>query len=842
MQNFYPNQPINPNDPNNVAANGPAQNLSQQVGAQNFPANSDIYQNQPIQGQPTQPIGQGFDPYAQNQIQQQPLQYGAVAPTDPYQHQMTQLPNVGALDASFNGTQYQDNMMAPTAFGQTPQEQASYGGGYMQPAQPGQPSQLQPMQDFSQGMFGVPSAQDFSQPTSQPQTSTGQDIYGNAMQSMPMGQVGFNQAQDPAQSFDMSQGMNYGMPQNSSVQLPIPDHALNSGYDVMQQFGAQNNLFGANNMPQNVTDRSNYNDFSLGKGFDGGQGMFDIGTQPNGGTGGMNFMSQGQQSFNGSQQGFEQNDNDPYRSNESNGLFNSEPSLDIFDQQNKNEITPFSGSKFDQTFGKGKRGNFKEAVSEDGEKPVQPKRPINQANLRDGSSFNPNAPKNKPPARPGGMQQRPMSSDMQRGSRPNPNQKPPDRRPPSNKGPAGQARPQRGAPGQQKPALQQRPPMQRPPQGAPTAQKMPPQNNLPPKPQTTPPQLPKATQLQKPKVDIAEIQSKLEQAVVIADFDKIFTQNNLFKFPDRSYINIREATSKYLLSSSDDEGIPVFSNVTANFPVSSCTVVTSEDEATKYAIVKLVGTGLGLANGDMLINGNEVRSKSIMQEVLYIDDDSMVPDRMTVFDFLMQCIAKVQTDDEVKIQKLTEILEKLGLDSVADDTMKLFSTARKIMVLLIAATQNPLIRCVVINFRKLLLEPEDEVRMMKVFEMLRLRDITVIMNDCNDILSSNLPNRVLALKEGEVAFNGVYREFIEKYCEEIMTFQSEDSEKIEKISKAFENLEFSTDNDKVTVKGKGADASVVENVVVELSNNEIDLKTVRLGVRSFVLGRKELVK
>ncbi len=832
MQNFYPNQPINPNDPNNVTGNGQVPNMSQQIGAQNVPLNGDIYQNQAVQGQPTQPIGQGLDPYAQNQIQQQPLQYGTL-PVDPYQPQIGQLPNIGVNDMSFSGTQYQDNMMVPTALGQNPQEQAMYGGGYVQP---GQPAQLQPMQDFSQGMFGVSSAQDFSQPTGQPQMPIGQDIYGNGMQSMPMGQSGFNPTQDLAQNFDMSQGMNYGMPQNSPVQLPIPDHAQNPAYDVMQHLGVQNNLFGANNMPQNVTDGSNYNDFSLGQSFDGGQGAFDLGAQPNGGAGGINFMSQGQQAFNGQQQGFEQNDNDPFGSNE--------PKSDIFDQQNKNEVTPFSGSKFDQTFGKGKRGNFKEAVSEDDERPVQPKRPVNQANNHDGSSFNPNAPRNKPPARPGSMQQRPMSPEMQRGPRPNPNpnQKPPDRRPPSNKGPVGQARPQRGAQGQQRPPMQ-RPPLQRPPQGgAPTAQKQPPQINTPITPPTTLPQLPKANQIQKPKVDIAEIQSKLEQAVVIADFDKIFTQNNLFKFPDRSYINIREATSKYLLSSSDDEGIPVFSNVTANFPVSSCTVVTSEDEATKYAIAKLVGTGLGLANGDMLINGNEVRSKSIMQEVLYIDDDSMVPDRMTVFDFLMQCIAKVQTDDEVKIQKLTEILEKLGLDNVADDTMKLFSTARKIMVLLIAATQNPLIRCVVINFRKLLLEPEDEVRMMKVFEMLRLRDITVIMNDCNDILSSNLPNRVLALKEGEVAFNGVYREFIEKYCEEIMTFESNDAEKIEKISKAFENLEFSTDNDKVTVKGKGADASVVENVVVELSNNEIDLKTVRLGVRSFVLGRKELVK
>ncbi len=829
MQNFYPNQPINPNDPNSVTGNGQMPNSSQQMPEQNV-ATADIYQNQAFQGQPPQPSGQGFDPYAQNQVQQQPLQYGA-APVDPYQIQMGQTPNVGAQDAFFNGAQYQENMVTPATFGQNPQQQAMFGGGAMVPNQP----QPQPLQDFSQNMYGVPSAQDFSQPTSQPQTSIGQDIYGNSMQSMPLGQGGYNPALDSVQNFGVSQGMNYGAMQNGSVQLPIPEHAQNLGYDVMQQFGAQNNSIGANNMPQNVANNLNYNDFSMGNTFDGGKGLFDMGMQPNGNPGGMNFMSQGQQAFNGPQQGFEQNDNDAF------GSASSEPSSDIFDQQNKNEVTPFSGSKFDQTFGKGKRGNFKEAVSEDDERPIQPKRPTNQTNLRDGSSFNPNAPRNKPPVRPGGGQQRAMSPDTQRGPRPNPNQKPPDRRPPTNKGPVGQARPpQRGTQGQRPPM--QRPPLQRTPQGAPTAGKQQPAQNVPIKPQTTPPQLPKANQVQKPKVDIAEIQSKLEQAVVIADFDKIFTQNNLFKFPDRSYINIREATSKYLLSSSDDEGIPVFSNVTANFPVSSCTVVTSEDEATKYAIAKLVGTGLGLANGDMLINGNEVRSKSIMQEVLYIDDDSMVPDRMTVFDFLMQCIAKVQTDDEVKIQKLTEILEKLGLDNVADDTMKLFSTARKIMVLLIAATQNPLIRCVVINFRKLLLEPEDEVRMMKVFEMLRLRDITVIMNDCNDILSSNLPNRVLALKEGEVAFNGGYREFIEKYCEEIMTFESNDAEKIEKVSKAFETLEFATDNDKVTVKGKGADASVVENVVVELSNNEVDLKTVRLGVRSFVLGRKELVK
>ncbi len=723
---------------------------------------------------------------------------------------------------------YQDPMQNPPSFGAPPQGQMNF---MQQPepsfnaAAPNMPA----MPDFNQQLpgFEQPMQQMQQQNPAMPNAPLGGDIYGNPSFGIPP--VGAPSS--PMLNMGMqNMGQDFGLNSNNMPSMPMQQNPMsnnqfdgmqNNNFDPLKQL-QQGNNFGGQDFGKDSSFMGGMNDYgNSGSMFDGNRGF---------------GANQSNQDLMGTQFPPIQPNND----------FSQKPK-DVFDGYNNNSEkpkqensrnNPFDPNRFDQDFSGGKRGNFREAVSENGERPVQPKRPTNNPNDRRGPAMGAQGQKNRPPQRPGMPPQGGMPSreGLTPSDRRPPNRNPgqPGRPPMPGSRPSGNdpsRSPQRGS-AQPRPGVSNQAvsPKQKP-AGAPPIAANP----------KTPPQMPTPVQPE-PKVDIAEIQSKLEQAVVIADFDKIFTQNNLFKFPDRSYINIRESTSKYLLSSADDEGIPVFSNVTANFPVSSCTVVTSEDEATKYAVARLVGTGMGLASGDILINGNEVRSRSIMSEVLYIDDDSMVPDRMTVFDFLMQCIAKVQLDDEEKIKNLTEILEKLGLDKVADDTMKLFSTARKVMVLLIAATQNPLIKCVVINFRKLLLEPEDEVRMMKVFEMLRLRDITVIMNDCNDILSSNLPNRVLALKEGEVAFNGGYREFIENYCEEIMTFEAENAEMIENIAKGFDKVTFTTEEKKVMVKGKGADASTVENIIVELSKNEIDLKTVRLGVRSFVLGRKELVK
>lgn len=345
-----------------------------------------------------------------------------------------------------------------------------------------------------------------------------------------------------------------------------------------------------------------------------------------------------------------------------------------------------------------------------------------------------------------------------------------------------------------------------------------------------------------PEDDIDSISGELQKALLRADADKIYTENNLFASGTDSYLSIENATSEFEVEGGADT--PLFSDVSFSAPSSSCTAVVSDDPAARYALLYSAGTGHGLYDGDVDIQGVPMlQRRDLRSQMLYIDSDDMIPNNMTAMEFMMQCVYKVDDWPAAKQQRILRMLDDLGLSSNAMMSLRNMGSARKILYLLLATTMNSLVRCIVLNPQKMTLETEEIIKYRKVFKTLHLNGVVVLINDCDTEFTSALANRIVALRNGKLSFSGSFRGFVERYCQQTMTFDMLPEESLNMLASRYPSHSFraSMGNNTVSVTGDFS-PETSESLVNSLSELGVDLGSITLSEVSFKAAREEFLR
>ena len=343
--------------------------------------------------------------------------------------------------------------------------------------------------------------------------------------------------------------------------------------------------------------------------------------------------------------------------------------------------------------------------------------------------------------------------------------------------------------------------------------------------------------------EIFKIAEELSQAVLVKSHNRAFNDNNLMREGDDKLVEVEGMSSEYHLSESGGTPYRMYDNIHFTLNSGSCCALVSDVPLAAYALARSICESADQDYDDEPVKVARTYGGDDGQ-IMYIGSDSMLPEEMTCEEFLMYTqTGNKNAASESEREKLSSLLSQLGMRDIQDSDLRDIDYNKRILLIVLAATLNPKIVCVVINDPKLRVDAEEEMLARRIFALIGNRGKCSLIACSSAYLMSAIANRVLVIKKGNKVYDGPYKAYVENYCLGIMSFNAEDPEGTEKlIVDKYPHLNvIHKDNLVYIMKTNGSPNIDLAALIKDVIDFGADYNSIVMEEKTFVMACKEVL-
>lgn len=342
--------------------------------------------------------------------------------------------------------------------------------------------------------------------------------------------------------------------------------------------------------------------------------------------------------------------------------------------------------------------------------------------------------------------------------------------------------------------------------------------------------------------EVFKIAEEMSRSVLANSYNRIFTDNNLA--PERKTLCLKATglSAEYYLLKNGGQPYLMYDNVTVSVRDGSCTALVSDVKLASYALSKAIGELADYQSENIETSETE---DGYDREILYIGSDAMLPLDMTCMDYLLFSLRNVEfCDEEDDPEEVLGILiSQLGMGDIAELNTKELSHNKRIMLMAVSAALNPYIGCLIINDPEFKVTHSDDMIARRVFAKLVKEGKGILLSSCSDHLMSVVANRVIAIRSGQIVYDGSYKGFLDKYCLGIMSFTSSSpDETVEFFVKNHPNVSAMTNGNLVYLLRKHEGDINLEVLLKDAIRHGADHRSIVLDEKSFEIASKEALR
>jgi len=341
--------------------------------------------------------------------------------------------------------------------------------------------------------------------------------------------------------------------------------------------------------------------------------------------------------------------------------------------------------------------------------------------------------------------------------------------------------------------------------------------------------------------EIFRIAEELSQAVLIKSQNRAFNDNNLMKEENVCLVQIDRITSDYYISEGGAKPYRMFDNISFSLNSGSCCALISDVPLSAYVLSRSICESADQDFEDEPVMVADTPDGDAGQ-IMYIGSDSMLPEEMTVEEFLMYTqTGEEDIDEDNARERLSALLSQLGMGALQDSDLRDLSYNKRILLIALAAALNANIVCIVINDPKLRVDAEEEMLARRIFALINNRGKCSLIACSSAYLMQSVVNRVAVLKHGNLVFFDEYRKFVDQYCLGLLSFNSDNPEAMAKQleSRHAELSVLAKENLVYLMKKKNARGLNLEAVIKDIIDLGVDYNSIVMDERSFMTACKE---
>ncbi|MCL1830828.1 MAG: hypothetical protein FWG21_05300, partial [Oscillospiraceae bacterium] len=215
-----------------------------------------------------------------------------------------------------------------------------------------------------------------------------------------------------------------------------------------------------------------------------------------------------------------------------------------------------------------------------------------------------------------------------------------------------------------------------------------------------------------------------------------------------------------------------------------------------------------------------------------IENDDMITYGIPALHFLMLCLSEVRCSAAQKQERLLGVLEQVGLEQIALVDTRYLTRLQRIAILLITVAMSNLIDGVVLNPNRIPLDMVDELVLRNVFELLYKTGKTVLFVGNNLAFAECVANRIVALTDGELAYDGEFFGFMELYNDCSFSFISEDNDFVMWLKEQYPKANYVKRNDVVSVSVEISISEYLTEILNIVLRNGIDSRNITVKKKS----------
>ncbi len=344
--------------------------------------------------------------------------------------------------------------------------------------------------------------------------------------------------------------------------------------------------------------------------------------------------------------------------------------------------------------------------------------------------------------------------------------------------------------------------------------------------------------------DLFRMVDELRNAVIVKNFSRAFTENNLMREGQNTALRVENISSTYYISEGGAPATPMCEGISFSLKAGSCCALVSDIKLTAYAVAREIAERCENPADDSVIAGEDAQHS---REVLYIGSDSCLPLDLSCLEFMMytqSCVTGEQSEEsETSKKRLGIMLSQLGLSDIETVPLKEAPYNKRILIIAAAAALNPHIGCVIINDPRFDVGPQDDMLARRVFTLLSNRGKCAILSCCSHHLISSVANRVAVLKGGALVFFGSYKSFIDQNCRRLLSFPCERAAEVSgAIEREFPSIAAGISGGLVCLSQRPSEDTVdFEQLLNELTSQGVDSGSIVLEEKNFDIALKEVL-
>jgi len=339
--------------------------------------------------------------------------------------------------------------------------------------------------------------------------------------------------------------------------------------------------------------------------------------------------------------------------------------------------------------------------------------------------------------------------------------------------------------------------------------------------------------------EVERIANRMQAGLIVSETAPAYSENNLLPFSEQSYMAFDNLTSVYNMKFQDGNARPLYEELSFSIPRGSCTAFVSNMPLDVHALLRATKNSAGIKDGRIVVVGE---NSADCPNLLYIENDSMINYGIPALQFLMICLSEVKMRPAAKQEKLYQVLEEVSLSHIALTDTKLLTKFQRFALLLITVAMSNLIDGVVLNPNRLSIDMSDEYVVRKVFALLHKTGKTVLLAGNNMVLTECVANRIVALRDGKLVFDGLYKDFIELFCESGFSFSLDDTEFAMKLREDYPNARYEKRNDFFVVSCKGDNTEYITDILTEVLDYGINPRGIAARKKSYANAVERMVK
>jgi iron complex transport system ATP-binding protein len=194
----------------------------------------------------------------------------------------------------------------------------------------------------------------------------------------------------------------------------------------------------------------------------------------------------------------------------------------------------------------------------------------------------------------------------------------------------------------------------------------------------------------------------------------------------------------------------------------SITCIVGKNGAGKTSVLKLI-TGIEKYEGSITIDGQEISSSLISSYVSYVPQENFSNIDISLFDYVSLGIRAtkpfympINKDDK---KKINEVLERLGIIELSNRVVKTLSGGQKQKAsIALALVQEK--KVIIMDEPTTFLDLETIKEVIGIIKQMKKDGKSVILTLHEINYASKMTDRMIAIKDGKIFFNGKYEDLI----------------------------------------------------------------------------------